>query len=555
MLDSTKSKIFIGVAWPYVNGDIHVGHYAGYLLPCDIAARYHRLRGRDVLMVSGSDCFGTPITIQADKEKTTPQAIVEEYHPKVTQLFAQLGISYDLYTKTDTPLHKEIVQEFFLAFLNKGFIFKDFSEQYYSEVEHRFLPDRYVEGICPNCKAEGTRSDQCEVCGALLNQGELLNPVSRNTKTEAILKKTEHYFIDWSKLQPFLKDYVGSAEGWRGWVSQETKGWLTKGLKPRPVTRDLDWGVELPVDCIPENLRIENIESKRLYVWFDAVIGYFSASLEWARIRGDKDAWKAFWYGDDVYHYYFMGKDNLTFHTLFWPGQLHVYDDKLHLPDVPVVNQFLNLEGQKFSKSRGVVLNIQDLVQEYGNDPLRFYLCSILPENSDSDFKRDEFKEKINTVLIANFGNFINRVLTLAKDVDLSAFTQDDLRPDCKEQVRKTFEDTYDYLDSCRFKETLEKMLALSASGNALMSATEPWKLKATNPPEFEKLMFSLVYIASALAYLSAPLLIETKAKLAQLLGVEISAWPELSKLEESLLTYTRSVKITNIKPLFSKLD
>ncbi|MBI4091134.1 methionine--tRNA ligase [candidate division WWE3 bacterium] len=549
------NKVFIGVAWPYVNGDLHVGHYAGYLLPADISARYHRLRGREVLMVSGSDCFGTPITVEADKKGLHPKEIVDEYHKKDLELFELLGISYDLYTKTDTQNHKKVTHDVFLKLLEEGYVFTDFSNQYYSEKEKRFLPDRYVEGKCPNCGFEGARSDQCDNCGALLDQGELINPVSKNTKSPVSLKKSEHYFLDWSKLQGFLEKYVSMSSGWRSWVLNETKGWLRTGLKPRAITRDLDWGIELPVDFIPSDKKISNIENKRIYVWFEAVIGYLSASIEWSNQTG-KD-WKPFWYDEDSYHYYFMGKDNLVFHCLFWPGQLHVYDEKLHLPDIPAINQFLNLEGRKFSKSRGVVVDTKEIVEKYGNDPVRFYLCLIMPENDDASFTWEDFVEKINNVLIGNFGNLISRVGALAKTVDVSSAESSALKPVVREKVEQVFTDAYGFLDSCRFKDYLNSVLGLSALGNSFMSDTEPWKLRDEDPEEFDIVMQNLLFILIALNYLVTPLLPETSRKIADEFGLkEVSSFPPPEKVTEVLIEKVKEVRIDGIlAPLFNKLE
>lgn len=553
MLDPKHKKILIGVAWPYVNGDLHIGNFISTFLPADISARYHRLRGRDVLMVSGSDCFGTPTTIEADKRKITPKDVENEYHPKRVELVESLNISFDLYTKTDTPNHKKISQDFFIKLLQKGYIFKGSSEQYYSETEKRFLPDRYVEGTCPNCKFEGARSDQCENCGAVLQQGELINPLSKNTKTPVALKTTEHYFLDWPKLQPFLEGYVEKTSGWRNWVSQEAKGWLKVGLKPREITRDLDWGVELPIEQIPVEQRIANIENKRIYVWFEAVIGYFSASVEWAELT-DKE-WNPFWYEDNAYHYYFMGKDNLIFHTLFWPGQLHVYDEKLKLPDNVVIAQFLNLEGKKFSKSRGLIVDPIYISKKFGIDPIRFYLTLIMPENEDSNFSWDDFYEKVNGVLIGNFGNYINRVLTLSKDLDFSKFSEDDLEKEVKEKTLEAFENAYDFMDGAKFKDYLNEVMELSAFGNALMSQKEPWKLKTTDEKAFEKLMFNLVFLVSALNLLASPLFPNAAKTLAENIELGEISLPEKDKIEELLLEKMKKIKVLKVEPLFSKLD
>lgn len=543
MLKDSHKKILIGVAWPYVNGDLHIGNFISSFLPADIMARFQRLAGKEVLMVSGSDCFGTPTTIEADKRKITPKQVEEEYHPQRVAVIEKFGISFDLYTKTDTLNHKKISQDFFIKLLEKGYIFKGTSNQYYSETEKRFLPDRYVEGVCPNCKKEGARSDQCENCGAVIQQGELINPLSKNTKTSVELRETEHYFLDWPKLQPFLESYSQKVTDYRDWVLKETKGWLKTGLKPREITRDLDWGVELPISRIPEDERIKNIENKRIYVWFEAVIGYLSASVEWAdMVDGD---WKKFWYGEDSYHYYFMGKDNLIFHTLFWPGQLHVYDDKLKLPDNVVIAQFLNLEGQKFSKSRGLIVDPIHLADKFGVDPVRFYLTLIMPESSDSNFSFDDFYEKVNNVLIGNYGNFVNRVLTLAKGVDFSNFKNEEIFDEVKSKVDSFSASCIEDMNSAKFKDYLNGALSLSSFANSFMSEKEPWKLKE-NKSEFQKVIKNLIYLVIGTSQLLSPVIPTTAKKVFEMLSVsEEGSINELIKL----------VKISGINPLFTKIE
>jgi len=539
-------KIFVGVAWPYVNGDIHVGHLAGYLLPADIFARFHRYIGNDVLMVSGSDCFGTPITIEADKRGTSPQDIVDEYHAKNVHLFQKLDISYDRYTKTTTENHIALAQQFFLTLLEKEYIFKDTTQQYYSEEENRFLPDRYVIGTCPQCGLVDARSDQCDSCGKVLESGELESPRSRLSGSPVSLKDTEHYFLDWPKLEPFLKKYVqGKGHEWRDWVCKETEGWQRQGLKPRAITRDLDWGVPLPEDQIPEEKKIAHIKNKRLYVWFEAVIGYLSASIEWA--EGSKK-WKDWWYNKDARHYYFMGKDNLIFHTLFWPGELHAYDENLNLPDVPAINQFLQLEGRQFSKSRGIILGLDQLDEEYGNDPLRFYIASIMPETHDTNFNWDNFARTHNNVLIANLGNFINRTLTLSQDVKMHAHF---VHRKALHHTKHAMEKAYDALENTQFKKYVEAILELSSFGNKYMSDMRPWEEKDQDTEKFHKTMASCMHIVLALHALIKPLLPETYEKLSHMIGVDFPQWPN----NKELITTLDGLHIENIKPLFKKIE
>ncbi|MCP6720364.1 MAG: methionine--tRNA ligase [Patescibacteria group bacterium] len=546
-----KKKIFIGVAWPYVNGDIHIGHLAGYLLPADIFARFQRFRGNDVLMASGSDCFGTPITIEADKLNISPEEVVSKYHPQIVKLFEKVGISFDIYTKTTTDNHKEVVQDFFIKLLKEGFIFKDKTGQYYSPEDKKFLPDRYVEGKCPHCGYEGARSDQCENCGAILGVGELVDPKSKLSSKSVRIKPTEHYFLDWPKLQDFLEKYVDEkGKGWRPWVLKETRGWLKKGLKPRPITRDLDWGIEIPIERIPKELQMEGVEHKRIYVWFDAVIGYLSASIEWASKESTRD-WKAFWYNKEAEHSYFMGKDNLVFHTLFWPGELYGYDGNIHLPDFPAINQFLTLEDQKFSKSRGITIDSRYITETYGLDTVRFYLTLIGPESADANFSWSDFVSKNNDLLIGNFGNFVNRTLTLAKDLDFSK----ELEIDEKVETR-TLEfigEGQSALESHKFKKYTEIILELSNFGNKYLSTEEPWFLKDKDPERFEKVLLNATHITLGLLLLIKPLLPESYKLLSGFLGVDIKKWEDSEK--EPLRSLLTQVRISGTKPLFGKID
>lgn len=544
-----KKNVFIGVAWPYVNGDIHIGHLAGYLLPADIFARFNRYLGNEVLMVSGSDCFGTPVALEAEKRGAHPSKIVEEYHEKNVELFKKTAISFDLYTRTDTGNHKKIVQDFFLKILEKGCIFKDKTKQYYSPEDEKFLPDRYVEGKCLYCGYTETRSDQCDNCGRVLEVGELENPRSKLSGGKVEIKLSEHYFLDWPKLQKFLENYVENSKNWRDWVLKETGGWLKKGLKPRAITRDLEWGIEIPTERIPENLRLEGAEQKRIYVWFENFIGYFSASVEWAEKNG-RD-WRNWWYDKNSFHAYFMGKDNLVFHTLFWPGELHLYDENLHLPDFPAINQFLSLEGQKFSKSRGITIDSKYMTETYGLDALRFYLCLIMPENADANFSWSDFVSKNNDLLIGNLGNFINRTLTLAKGLKFN----ENLAVDAEVggEASKFIKAAGAALQNFEFKKYAETILALSDFGNKYLSRKEPWFIKEKESVEFLGVAFNSIFIVLSLLLIMKPLLPDAADSLSAFLGVRIEKWP--TKEIEEIKSVIGDVNITEVKPLFKKIE
>lgn len=545
MKNKDYDKVFIGVAWPYVNGDIHIGHLAGYLLPADIYARFHRLRGRDVLMASGSDCHGTPVTVEAEKKGVSPKKIADENHIEQVKLFQDLKLTFDIFTRTTTDNHKEVTQDIFLKALEKGYIFKKFTKQYYSEEEDRFLPDRYVEGECPECGFKEARSDQCDNCGSLLAEGELINPVKGDTGKSVSLKETEHYFFDWPQLEDFLNDYISDKDNiWRNWVFSETEGWLKKGLEPRAITRDLDWGIELPTDRIPEDQQLENAENKRFYVWFDAVIGYLSASIEWS-----DEKYKDFWYSDDSIHTYFMGKDNLLFHTLFWPSQLHIYDEDLHLPDIEAINQFLNFKNKKLSKSRGTAIDSRYMIEEYGLDPTRFYLTSVMPENNDSNFTWSDFVEKHNNVLIGTIGNFINRTLNMAEGFD--GFSNNDIDNEVEEEVINYLEEIKDNISSCQFRNYSENLRDLADFGNKYLSDKKPWKVESEE--EKKKILENALFVIIALLLAMRPLLVDTYEKLTEMIGIEFKNWPEgEGKILKSKLN---SIQIKNPSPLFKKID
>ncbi|MFA6005568.1 MAG: methionine--tRNA ligase [Patescibacteria group bacterium] len=547
-----NKKIFIGVAWPYVNGDLHIGHLAGYLLPADIFARFQRFIGNDVLMVSGSDCYGTPITVEADKRGIGAEELVNEYHPKDVALFEKYRISYDLYTKTTTPNHTKVVQDEFVALAKNGYIYKDKTQQYYSTEENRFLPDRYVEGTCPHCGFAEARSDQCDKCSRVLESGELKNPVSKLTKKSVSMKETENYFLDWPKLQPFLEKYiVEKGPSWRPWVYEEAKGWLKKGLQPRAITRDMTWGVTIPVEQLPEELQIDDVENKRIYVWFDAVTGYLSASKEWALKNDQADLWKDWWYNKEAVHYYFMGKDNLVFHTLFWQGQLHGSDEKLHLPDVPVINNFLNLEGEKFSKSRGITIDSYYIAETYGVDLVRFYLTYIMPENSDANFAWGDFVDFNNGILIGKFGNFINRVLKLSENLKPTEDFKID--PKIKTSIDHCISKSYEHVGKCEFKLYAQAVVELAEAGNKYVAENEPWKL-AKDSEEYGAIISNALLVVFALLLVTRPLIPVSNRKLHAMLGIDFEKWDEDVTVADLVKKLTE-LKITDPKPLFAKID
>ncbi len=593
----TMKKVLVAVAWPYVNGDIHVGHLAGYLLPADVFARYSRIKGYDVLMVSGSDCHGTPITVQAEKEKISPKEVVKKYHKKDIELFELYDLDYNLYTKTTTETHKNVVQDLFIDLLNNEYIIKDTMKQYYSPKDDEFLPDRYVEGTCLYCKAAEQRSDQCESCGRWLKEGELINPVSKKTGEKVELKDSEHYFLDFQKLEKELEDYLdGKVDGedkkeiWRNWVYKEAKGWLKEGMNKRAITRDINWGIELPVDRIPQDKLVENIENKRIYVWFEAVIGYLSAPQEWSlyakemtdqkqvtndyifrKYKGQSDDWKEWWLDKTSRHYYFMGQDNLVFHTLMWPGELIGSQKGYTLPYNVVVNKFMNLNNGKFSKSRGNVIDSKEIAEAFGTDAVRYFILSNLPENKESNFTWERFKEANNNELVANLGNFINRTLVFysryfsqyEKEIRLSELSVSDIKFESEtsavlDQVRDHFDYMQKYLAECRFVEAIKELMEISRIGNYRFDMFKLWlKVKEKNYyHDYETVsgMFLLLNIVEYLRLGMRPFLPDAYDRLTKMLGFkekEVQVGRDLFELNPIIALEN----VNNVKPLFKKIE
>jgi methionyl-tRNA synthetase len=569
-----SKKILVGVAWPYVNGDLHLGHLAGYLLPADIFVRYQRMLGNDCLMVSGSDCHGTPITVAADKESTTPETIVTEYHKKDVDLFKLYNLSFNLYTKTTTPNHKSTVQEMFLDLLKNGFITKGTMRQYYSENESKFLPDRYVEGECPHCHSKNQRSDQCESCGRWLEDGELIDPVSKNTLTPVVLRDTEHYFLDLEKIAPDLKQYVESKKGiWRDWVYKETISWLNEGLKKRAITRDMDWAVELPIEelqKLPQELQLSNYSGKKIYVWFEAVIGYLSAAMEWATIpaeteysggiflkeKGQEDNWKNYWLSPDSEIYNFMGQDNLVFHTLMWPAQLIGSKKGYTLPHNVVVNKFMNLEGKKFSKSRNWTIDSRKIAENYGVDLVRYYVSANFPENKEGDFTWDNFVAGVNNELVANLGNYINRTLKFLEskfqgELSIEGFEVDEK---IKSEIDATFERMGIYLNNTQFVNAINDLMALSKFANKYFDDEKIWVKIKEDENSAKIVMMNFLNIVENLGILMAPFLPSSANKLSLMLGKDVLNTTIGNNNWHS--KYSDSYKLkTLVEVLFNKLD
>ena len=469
--------VLVAVAWPYASGSRHLGHLAGAYLPADVFARHQRLVGNRVLMVSGSDVHGTPITVRADAEGVTPRELADRYHVEFVADWERLGISWDLYTSTGTDNHAAVTHDIFLKLLSKGHIDRRSSEQYFDGEAGRFLPDRYIEGTCPHCDYAEARGDQCEDCGRTLDPEELLDPRSKITGSSPELRTTEHFYLRLSDFSDELAAWLETREGWRLHVLNFSKGWVEEGLHDRAITRDLDWGVELPVDDLGPG--------KRIYVWFEAVIGYLSASMEWAQLNGQPEAWRDWWEGDDARSVYFIGKDNIPFHTIIWPGMLLGYGG-LNLPtDVPA-NQYVTFKGGKASASRGVGLTIGAGLEMFQADALRYALAASLPEQSDTDLSVEEIGRRINDELVATWGNLVNRVLSMVHRTCDGAVpgaggrAPEDLA--LLEAVDAALVTAGSQIHLVELRAALRTGMGAAAAVNAYLNATEPWKLAKVDP-------------------------------------------------------------------------
>jgi methionyl-tRNA synthetase len=479
-----SDHILVAVAWPYANSLIHVGNITGSYLPADIFARYQRLAGNHVLMVSGSDSHGTPVTVRADAEGSSPLEVYQHFHHGFLELFQKLGLTYDLFTSTHTENHFKVSQSIFLALRQNGFLYTEAQHQWYAPTQGRFLPDRYVEGTCYICGYPNARGDQCDNCGNLLDATQLIDPRSKIDGSAPQLRQTEHFYLDLGKLQPDIVQFLRQREEHlRPNVVRQSLGQiLADGLHGRAITRDLDWGIPVPV---------EGWQGKCLYVWFEAVIGYLSAAVEWAQINGESEAWHAWWYTPEALSYYFIGKDNIPFHAVIWPGQLigagesfgKIFEDKeatrLTLPyDVPA-NEFMNLEGKKISGSRNWAVWGLDFISRYDPDPLRYYLTVNMPEAKDTDWDWNDFLRRNNDELVATWGNLANRVLSFAfRNWEGRVPTPGELRPADQEilaAVGAGFESVGEHMNAVHLRAALGEAMRLASEVNRYLDQAAPW--------------------------------------------------------------------------------
>ena len=538
-------KILVAVALPYVNGEPHLGHIAGMNVPADIFARYHRLRGNQVVMVSGSDMHGTPTALKAMDEGVEPIEIATKYHEIWKNSLEKMGFSYDLYTHTHTATHKKTVHDIFLKLKQQDFLSEKTQKMPFSTTEKMFLSDRFVEGECPFCSYKNARGDQCDECGRTLDPTDLINIKSKRDGSTPKFKDTTHQFLNLSKFQDALEEWISDKNDWRPNVKNQSMGMIKEGLIDRAITRDIEWGISVPIK--------EGYENKRIYVWFEAVIGYLSATIEWAEISGTPDLWKDFWLDEDAESYYFQGKDNVPFHTIIWPAILLGYGN-LNLPTDVVANEYLNLGGIDFSKSKGHAVWLSDYLSRYDPEPLRYYLASIMPETSDSEFTWAGYVSANNNELVATLGNFVHRVLTMTnKNFEIlskpSRFGKTDLQAlsDCD----KALEDVSQSIQDRKFRSALQSAMKLAQSGNKYIDQKKPWFELKSDKTKAATTLWVGINIIATLRTVFYPFLPSTSKLIHEMLGFKENTlhdgWERKKILDD--------IKIESPSPLFKKLE
>ncbi|WP_062519654.1 methionine--tRNA ligase [Demequina silvatica] len=537
------SRILSAVAWPYANGPRHIGHVAGFGVPSDVFSRYMRLAGNDVLMVSGTDEHGTPILVQAEGEGVSPQELADRYNRVIVEDLTQLGLSYDLFTRTTTGNHYAVAQAMFRAVHANGYMISETTRGAISPSTGRTLPDRYIEGTCPICGYDGARGDQCDNCGNQLDAIDLKNPVSRINGETPKFVETEHFFLDLPALVQPLTDWLGARQGWRPNVMNFSKNLLVD-VRPRAMTRDIDWGIPVPLAGWEDN------PAKRLYVWFDAVIGYLSASIEWARRTGDADAWRQWWNNPEALSYYFMGKDNITFHSQIWPGELIAANGRgarggslsefgdLQLPTEVVSSEFLTMESAKFSSSRGHVIYVRDMLSRYQPDALRYFIAVAGPETSDADFTWSEFKRRNNDELVAGWGNLVNRTASLLHknvgeipelgdlaDIDRAALAASEA----------AFGTVGEHIRTQRQRAAITETMRVIGDANKYLADTAPWKLKNEDPERMRTVLAVAAQLVSDANTMMSPFLPHSAQQVHEALGGTgvLAPMPQMNEVDD----------------------
>ncbi len=537
-----SKNILVSVAWPYASGSRHLGHIGGAYLPADIFARYHRTVGNKVLMVSGSDVHGTPITVRADAEGVQPIDIVNKYHEEFLGYWEKLGISWDNYTTTMTDTHVEVVHDVFNNLLEKGLIDKQKSLQAYDAGENRFLPDRYVEGVCPHCEYSEARGDQCDKCSKTLDPEELINPISKLSGNKAEFKETEHFFLKLTSLESELAKWLDKQEGWRPHVINWAKSFVKDGLQDRAITRDLDWGIKIPVDDLGPG--------KKIYVWFEAVIGYLSASKEWSNLQGDVDSWKEWWENPEAESYYFIGKDNVPFHAVIWPSILLGYKG-LNLPTNVPANQYILIKGEKASASRGVGKSLDDYLDEWNPDALRYALASVLPEQADSEISEEEMIRRNNEELVAAWGNLVQRVFAQVNN-NFDKIQEISEEDDLDRKLIMNFEEAYKnigiLIEKVELKSALQESMRCVSLVNAYLNETEPWKMIKNDTKKAGRVLYTSLQAIDSCANLLYPFMPVTSENVR-------GAIPKITECKWGVNEIKRGVELGQLELLFKKFD
>jgi len=545
--DTRKPKnILVAVAWPYASGSRHLGHLGGAYLPPDVFARYHRAVGDRVLMVSGSDVHGTPITVRADEEGVTPAAIVERYHGEIEQNWKDLGFTYDLYTTTGTEMHRQVAQDFFARLLDHGYLYRKTTDQFFDEEVDRFLPDRYIEGTCPHCGYLDARGDQCDNCGRALDPVDLVDPRSKLSSTTPVLRETEHYYWKLSEFQAPLLDWLRTREGWRPHVINFAVGMVEEGLHDRAFTRDLEWGIPLPVDDLGPG--------KSIYVWWEAVMGYLSAAKEWARLRGEPDAWRDWWENPEAESYYFVGKDNIPFHAVYWPALLMGYGG-LELPtDVPA-NQFITFRGEKGSASRGVGRSISWYIDHFEPDALRYAVAINFPENNDTDISDENMVRRVNDELVATWGNLVNRVVAMTGRY-FDGVVQERVDPDARDEALiasagETLSEVGELITEVKLRAGLQRAMAGAQAVNVYLNEREPWKTAKTDLPRTGTTLSVALEAIAGIAVALSPYLPFTTVKVLEACSIPMGPHgPSWNRPEVQAGT-----RLGDLGPLYTKME
>jgi methionyl-tRNA synthetase len=525
-----RRTVLVAPAWPYANGPRHIGHVAGFAVPADVLARFERLRGSRVLMASGTDEHGTPITYEADKQGIPPREFVDQNSALIVEDLRRLGMTYDIFTRTTTTNHYRVTQDLFLKLFEKGYLVKKTQMGAFDPVSGRTLPDRYIEGKCPICGFPDARGDQCDNCGNQLDPIDLINPHQRGSDAPVEFKETEHFFFDLPAFGTQLKEWIEQHDDWRPNVRKYSLEFV-RNLKQRAITRDLDWGVPVPLPGWEDN------PHKKIYVWFDAVIGYLSASIEWAQQRGEPDSWKDWWENRDAWHYYVMGKDNITFHTVLWPAILMGAGD-LHLPDEIVASEYLNMGGKKFSTSRGQVIYVRDVLERYDPDALRYYLMIAGPENQDSDFTWAEFVRRNNDELVATWGNLVHRTLVNAHR-NFGAVPEPGPLNEKDQALIAEVEEALDHvalqLGQARFQSALKHAMTTAAKVNVYLGTEQPWHTIKTDRTRAGTVLYVALRCVDNLKTMLTPFLPFSAQRLHEMLGYTdvIAPQPEVREFSE----------------------